>query len=99
MLIERSIAGDTQAVKMSLMKGWKFQCINTTCSPITNIVVANILSCQTACLTEIQCKAASFYRSTRNCQLFADIFNRTGNMLSDIDVVTMIVIEGTRFPP
>jgi hypothetical protein len=52
-----------------------------------------------ACLAQSICQAASFNQLNSNCQLFTNIQNQNGNMLVDINMVTMIAIPGTRFPP
>ncbi|CAF0732962.1 unnamed protein product [Adineta steineri] len=84
---------------MSTMNGWQFQCSNTTCLPFTTLIVSNSRRCQMACLAQIQCTVASFHQSNSNCQLFADLSNQNGNMLlPNIEIITLIVISGTRIP-
>ncbi|CAF0822768.1 unnamed protein product [Adineta steineri] len=99
MIITQSIGEDTQSMIMSLIVDSKFQCANTTCLPFINIITSNIRNCQVACLTRSQCKAATFYRSTSNCELFDNMLNQNGNMLADVDATSMNIISGTRFPP
>ncbi|CAF0720128.1 unnamed protein product [Adineta steineri] len=84
---------------MSTKAGWQFQCSNSSCSPLAVVIVSNIRQCQMACLAEIHCKAVSFYKSSSNCELFADISNQNGNLVSNMDTVTMTVMDGTRLPP
>ncbi|UJR19265.1 hypothetical protein I4U23_022394 [Adineta vaga] len=98
-LIVQIIAEDMRSFRMSTMKGWQFQCVNTTCLPYATLTVPTILKCQTACLSQIQCKAASFYQLTLTCKLFNDIWNQNENMLADFYTISMIVIFGTRIPP
>ncbi|CAF1118141.1 unnamed protein product [Adineta steineri] len=98
MIIKQIIGEDTGSMIMSLIPDSKFQCANTTCLPFINVIKSNIRSCQVACLTQNQCRAATFHRSTSNCELFADILNQNGNMLADVDATSMNVISGTRFP-
>ncbi|CAF0714247.1 unnamed protein product [Adineta steineri] len=84
---------------MSTMNGWQVQCSNTTCLPFTTLIVSNSRRCQMACLAQIQCTVASFHQSNSNCQLFADLSNQNGNMLlPNIEIITLIVISGTRIP-
>ncbi|CAF1443645.1 unnamed protein product, partial [Adineta steineri] len=99
MIIKQSVGEDTRSVRMSLIPDSKFQCANTTCLPFINVIASNIKKCQVACLTQIQCRAATFHRSTSNCELFADVLNQNENMLADVDATSMNVISGTRFPP
>ncbi|CAF3992427.1 unnamed protein product, partial [Adineta steineri] len=99
MIITQSIGDDIRSMEMSLMPNSKFQCANTTCLPFVNVITSNLINCQVACLTQNQCKAATFYRSTSNCELFADVLNQNGNMLADVDATSMNVITETRFPP
>ncbi|CAF1027167.1 unnamed protein product [Adineta steineri] len=98
MLIVQSIEENIQSVQMSVMTGYRFSCTNTTCLPFTNTFASYILKCQIACLAETQCQAASFNPSTSNCQLFVNISNQIGNIVPDINTITMITIAGTRVP-
>ncbi|CAF0853022.1 unnamed protein product [Adineta steineri] len=99
MIITQSVGEDMRSVRMSSMRGSKFQCGNTTCLPFVNLITSTIMKCQMACLAQIYCRAATFYRSTSNCELFADILNQNENMLADADATSMNVIAGTRSPP
>ncbi|CAF4416899.1 unnamed protein product [Adineta steineri] len=98
MIVKQIMGENTGSMIMSLIPDSKFQCANTTCLPFINVITSNIRNCQVACLTQSQCKAATFHRSTSNCELFADISNQNGNMLADVDATSMNVISGTRFP-
>ncbi|CAF0902586.1 unnamed protein product [Adineta steineri] len=98
MIITQLIGEDTRSVQMSLIPDSRFQCANTTCLPFINVITSRIRNCQVACLTQSQCRAATFHRSTSNCELFADMSNQNGNMLADVDTTSMNVISGTRFP-
>ncbi|CAF1027660.1 unnamed protein product [Adineta steineri] len=98
MLIVQSIEENIQSVQMSVMTGYRFSCTNTTCLPLTNTFASYIFKCQMACLAETQCQAASFNPSISNCQLFVNISNQIGNMVTDMNTITMITIAGTRVP-
>ncbi|CAF0846669.1 unnamed protein product [Adineta steineri] len=95
-LIEQSVTQNTNSFTMSLIDGWEYECVNTTCAPFATVVVSNIRMCQVACLNEVQCKAASFHQSTSKCQLFSDIPDENGNMLANMETVTMFVMAQTR---
>ncbi|CAF0764088.1 unnamed protein product [Adineta steineri] len=88
-----------RSIRMSSMRGSKFQCGNTTCLPFVNLITTTIMKCQMACLAQIYCRAASFHQSTSNCELFTDISNEIPHIVTDTDITTMIVIAGTRSPP
>ncbi|CAF1469465.1 unnamed protein product, partial [Adineta steineri] len=98
MIIAQVVGYDTQSMMMSLVVDTKFQCANTTCLPFTSVITTDIRNCQLACLGESQCTAATFHRSTSNCELFDNMLNQHGNMLGDVDAISMHVISGTRFP-
>ncbi|CAF1417094.1 unnamed protein product [Adineta steineri] len=98
MIITHSIGEDIRSAQMSLIPDSKFQCANTTCLPFLNVITSNIKNCQVACLAQSQCRAATFHRSTTNCELFGDMLNQNGNMLADVDATSMDVISETRFP-
>ncbi|CAF3646622.1 unnamed protein product [Adineta steineri] len=99
MIITQTAGEDTQSMIMSLILDAKFQCANTTCLPVTNVITSNIRNCQVACLTQSQCIAATFHRSTSNCELFDNMLNQNGNILADVDATSMNIVSGTRFPP
>ncbi|CAF1369309.1 unnamed protein product [Adineta ricciae] len=84
---------------MFAVRGRKFQCATTTCSPFVNTVTPTIIKCEMTCLAQVYCRAASFHQSNSNCELFTDMSNEIGNMLTDLDIITTIVIAGTRSPP
>ncbi|CAF3314049.1 unnamed protein product, partial [Rotaria sp. Silwood2] len=92
MIIKQIIGENTGSMIMSLIPDSKFQCANTTCLSVINVITSNIKKCQVACLTQSQCRAATFHRSTSNCELFGDMLNQNGNMLTDVDTTSMNVI-------
>ncbi|CAF1547526.1 unnamed protein product, partial [Adineta steineri] len=99
MIITQSVGEDMQSFRMSSMRGWKFHCTGTPCLPLVSIITSTIMKCQMACLAQVYCRAASFQKSTSNCELFSDMSNETANMQPDTDITSMIVIAGTRSPP
>ncbi|CAF1134574.1 unnamed protein product [Adineta steineri] len=99
MIITQSIGQDIRSMEMSLMPDIKFQCANTTCLPFISVITTDIRNCQFACLGQSQCIAATFHRSTSNCELFNNMLSQNGNLLGDVDAISMNVISGTRFPP
>ncbi|CAF4181085.1 unnamed protein product, partial [Adineta steineri] len=98
MIITQPVEEDIRFVEMFLMPGCIFQCANTTYLPFINVITPNIKDCQVACLAQSQCTAATFHRSTCDCELFADILNQDENMMADVDATSVKVIRGTRFP-
>ncbi|CAF1496036.1 unnamed protein product [Adineta steineri] len=99
MIIIQTSGEDIRSEEMFVIPDSKFQCANTTCLPFISVIITDIRNCRFACLAQSQCEAATFHRSTSNCELFGDMLNQNGNMLADADATTMIVISGTRFPP
>lgn len=97
-LFEQSGTYDIRSFTMSIMTGWKFQCASITCLPFITIHVLNARSCQTSCLAQVQCQAASFEKSISSCELFANVWNQNNNVSADADTITMIVEAGTRMP-
>ena len=94
----QSRAQDTRSFRMSVNNGWTLQCANTTCLPYAIVNVPNVRKCQTTCLTDVLCKAASYRLSTSTCDLFTNTTNGDGNVMSDPNSVTMIVVGGSRIP-
>ena len=97
-LVSQPVAHDMHSFKMSMRNGWVFQCANTTCPPSTILSIPNVRSCQMACLNQVSCQAASFQRSTSSCQLFAYNLNQDESVSTNVEIVTMIVMPGTRVP-
>jgi hypothetical protein len=98
-LTAHPFAEDTRSLEMSTMDGWQLECVNTTCLPSLTVTVPSIRDCQLACLSELQCQAASFLQSTTTCELFTNIQYRNINMLANMEIITMMVISGTRTLP
>ncbi|CAF1282805.1 unnamed protein product [Adineta ricciae] len=94
----QTIVQDTRSFRMSVRNGWRYRCADTTCLPFRSVITPNIRKCETICLAQIQCEAASFHPLTLNCELFANVSDENGNVLVDMNTVTMIVIAGTRLP-
>ena len=97
-LVSQTIAHDMHSLKMSIMKGQLFQCANTTCPASASHTVPNERLCQIACLKEVSCQAASFQRSTSICELFAYVPNPNESISTNAEVITMLVMSGTRLP-
>lgn len=71
----------------------KYQCNSPGCSPQTIVFTLSLRDCQIACLTDAQCRTASFSQSINQCELFADIAGQYGTLLAEANVVTMIAID------
>jgi hypothetical protein len=99
MFIIQIMTDNIRSIQMSIINDKIFQCAQSTCLPFHNVTTLDILHCQIGCLNQYQCIAATFNKSTSNCQLFNDSLNQNGNMTNEINVVTMITIFGTRYPP
>lgn len=99
MLLERLVTQDMRLMRMSIMNGSQFQCVNTTCLPYATNIVSNNRKCQMSCLSDVYCKAASFHQVLSRCQLFNNGGNSFNNMMAHVNTISMIVITGTRNPP
>lgn len=97
--ITQSVAQDMRFFRMSVYKGSKFQCANTSCFPSNSFIVRDVFKCRTSCLNEMFCKAASFSQLTFQCDLFDQIPDSNHSLLNDITTITMTVVRGTRMPP
>ncbi|CAF1348888.1 unnamed protein product [Adineta steineri] len=88
---------DIRSVRMAINNDKIFQCAQSTCLPFNNLTTSNIRHCQINCLNRDECMAVTFYQSNLQCQLFNNSINQNMNMSSQINVVTMITIFGTRY--
>ncbi|CAF0912950.1 unnamed protein product [Adineta steineri] len=99
MIITQTVGQDIRSEEMSEVPDSKFQCANTTCLPFISVITTDIRNCQFPFLGQSQCIAATFHRSTSNCELFNNMLNQNGNISADVDATSMNVISGTRFLP
>ncbi|CAF0859074.1 unnamed protein product, partial [Adineta ricciae] len=88
-----------QSAQLTVMNGWQFQCANTTCSPFATSAALKIQDCQSACLSEVRCKAFTFRETAALCEIFTNVQSQASNMLAAVDVTTMIIMDRTRVPP
>lgn len=98
-IFEQSIAQNLRSFQMYILNERQFQCITTTCLPYSNVMIPNIVQCQTSCLADVQCNAASFCRSNSTCQLFDNIPSQNISVETAIHIIAMVVISGTRKMP
>ncbi|CAF1420344.1 unnamed protein product, partial [Adineta ricciae] len=96
---KQTIESDIRSVRMSSVVNFTFQCAKTTCAPFVNLAKSNIRQCEMSCLGQLGCKAITYRSVSLNCQLFDNSINQNGNMSFEMNVVTMSVILGTKFPP
>ncbi|CAF1406825.1 unnamed protein product [Adineta ricciae] len=90
-ILEQSIGQDMRSVRMRIMKEQQFQCVTTTCLPYFNGIQSNRLQCQINCISQSQCRAASFHHLNSTCQLFNSATNEYTNLETAIGSVAMIV--------
>ncbi|UJR34469.1 hypothetical protein I4U23_021876 [Adineta vaga] len=95
-ILEQSIGQNIRSFQMHIINEHLFQCITTTCLPYSNNIVSNIFQCQINCLSDIQCRAASFHQFNSTCQLFNNTTDNYNNLEIVIGSVTMIVISKTQ---
>lgn len=96
LLIMEMTIPHSEAISMTKLTGWQFECVNTTCCPFRVFNVPTISNCQAACLCEVQCKALHFYVPSSTCAMFNSTPNPIGNMLADINMTTMIISDAAR---
>ena len=96
LFVAESIAQDTRSLQMSIMDGYQFQCVNTTCLPFATVFVSDIRDCQFICLSNEQCRAATFHHSTSACELFTNASSNVTLMFSQVQTTAMLVIPDTR---
>ena len=85
-----------RSIQLSQMNNIKYECISVGCLPSTTVFTSDLRRCQMACLAMIQCRTASFYQSTNQCDLFTDIPDQYGSLLTAIGVVTFTATDSRR---
>ncbi|CAF1561624.1 unnamed protein product [Adineta ricciae] len=97
-VVQQLFSQTSRSFIMSIQAGWQFQCENTTCVPLAMIAASDIQYCRINCLARRNCQAATFQNSAGTCKLFTGIENQYNNLITNVDVVTMIVMANTRIP-
>ncbi|CAF1406778.1 unnamed protein product [Adineta ricciae] len=85
-----------RSVRMRIMKEQQFQCVTTTCLPYFNAIQSNRLQCQINCISQSQCRAASFHHLNSTCQLFNSTTNEYTSLETAIGSVAMIALLETQ---
>lgn len=98
-IIVQSMAQNMRSIKLSQMNNIKYECVSVGCLPSTTLFTPNLRRCQMACLAMIQCRTASFYQSTNQCDLFTDIPDEYGRLLVAVNVVTVTTTDSRRLFP
>ena len=97
-LVEQTTTQNIRSAQMTLINGQQMMCANTTCLPFSTVIVSGVLQCQMNCLIQTECKTASFHRLFFNCTLFAYKPNVNETIFVDMNIVLMVVVDGTRIP-
>lgn len=103
-IFQQLIAMHTRSFTMYIMNQQKFQCVDTTCSFYSTIMVWNVHECSKNCVAQLQCTAATFHRSNstcdRNscfhqynstCRLFDKSTLSSSNLTRDKNTVALII--------
>ncbi|CAF1004580.1 unnamed protein product [Adineta ricciae] len=91
-----SNAQNIRTLKLFKINNIQYQCNNPGCSSSTIVYVSNLIRCETACLTNTECRTVTFNSSNNRCELFVDIIEQYGNMIPQIGFITMTAIDNRR---
>jgi len=91
--IAPSASQNIRTLLLSKRSDVRYQCVDPGCSSPTNIIVATLIDCEIACLSNINCRTATYDQSNSYCELFADIPSQYGNIVAQADVVTLMAID------
>jgi hypothetical protein len=93
-IIAQSASQNIRTLLLSKTKDVRYQCVDPGCSSPTIITVANLIACEIACLSNVNCRTATYDQSNSGCELFADIPSQYGNLVAQAGVVTLMAIDG-----
>jgi len=75
---------------LSKINDVRYQCLDPGCSPSTILSVVNLIKCQIACLSNVNCRTVTYDQSNSSCELFVDIPSQYGHLVAQTGVVTLI---------
>ncbi len=93
-IIAQSASQNIRTLFLSKINDVQYQCVDPGCSSPTIITVANLRDCEIACLSNVNCRTATYDQSNSECGLFADIPSQYGNIVPQAGVVTLMAIDG-----
>lgn len=93
LFIALSITQDIRTLKLSKITDVKYDCVIQGCSPLDTVHVLSLRACQIVCLSKIQCRTVNFYQFNNQCEMFAEMPDQYGSLLTQINVITMIAID------
>jgi hypothetical protein len=92
-IIGLSASQNIRTLFLSKINDIRYQCVDPGCSSPTTITVATLIACQIACLSNDNCRTATYDQSNSGCELFADIPSQYGNLVAQAGVVTLMAID------
>ncbi len=92
-IIAQSASQIIRTLLLSKTKDVRYQCVDPGCSSPTIITVATLIACEIACLSNSNCRTATYDQSNSGCELFADIPSQYGNLVAQAGVVTLMAID------
>ncbi len=93
-IIAQTPSQNIRTLLLSKINDVQYQCVDSGCSSATIISVANLRHCEMACLSDINCRTATYDQSNSECGLFADIPSQYGSIVPQAGVVTLMAIDG-----
>jgi hypothetical protein len=95
-IIAQSASQNIRTLLLSKTKDVRYQCVDPGCSSPTTITVATLIACEIACLSNVNCRTATYDQSNSDCKLFADVPSQYGNIVAQAGVVTLMAIDDRR---
>jgi len=92
-IIAQSASQNIRTLFLSKTENVRYQCVDPGCSSATIISVANLRDCEITCLSNANCRTATYDQSNSECELFADIPSQYGNLVAQAGVVTLMAID------
>lgn len=88
-----SIAQNMRTLRLSQINDMDYQCNNPGCSPSTQITALTLRRCQLFCISDNNCRTATYQRLNQTCRLYPDIPSQYGIIVPAIDVITLLAID------
>jgi hypothetical protein len=92
-IIAQSTSQNIRTLLLSETNDVRYQCADPGCSSPTIVSASSLRDCEFGCLSNVNCRTATYDQSNSSCELFADITSQYGNIVAQAGVVTLMAID------
>ena len=97
-LVIKPFAQEIHHLRLTRINNMKYQCIGTQCSSSQIITVSNVRRCETACLSNSNCRTITFDQTSNECEIFSTFPSQFGGLIAQENIQTLIANSVDRPP-